>query len=383
MAAINVGQTITTQRYANADNTSLSYHVNAYLFYVDVTLNSQNTTDATSNITITHRMKCVKSYYSQYRGLYGTIGIGDEVKATKYLPTTASQQTYTLGNWTGNVAHDANGELQLVIKGIWHGYDNNNNYGPVSNTLLNTVELPTILRTSKIAVTPATLRYGNATINVTRYVTSYTTTIKYKVNGTTYTLATKSTATTFYLAYTTIKNLIGSFTSAIVEITAETYNGNTLVGTDSKSIIVQTGKMPASLYDDKQGNVGIWFGEEAKGPGARFKMPAYFDDAVYGIPIPDPPTFTQAWAGKCVNSGSTITCNVPANSMGVLLRWYVGGYYSTLFIPRNMLTTSYTKYIVSDESYYAGGEVRLSETTFSYRHTAQSNTNCYLDRVFC
>ena len=276
MAEIIVGQTITTQQYANADNTSLSYYLNAYLFYVDVTLISQDIVNALSKVRIKHRMKCVRSYYSKYNSLHSDISIGDEVKNTKYLPTTAKGQTYDLAEWTGDVPHDSQGNLSIVVKGIWHGYDNNNNYGPVSNTLLNEIQFPQILRASTINVSPTFLTSGNATIMVTKHDPAYTTTLKYRVNNVDYVIATKSSNTTFYLAYNTIKNIIGSYTSAVVKITAITYSGNTILGEDSKEIIIQTGSIPLSLYDDMQGNTGVTFGEEATGAGFNVKMNARF-----------------------------------------------------------------------------------------------------------
>lgn len=276
MAEIIVGQTITTQQYANADNTSLSYYLNAYLFYVDVTLISQDIVKALSKVRIKHRMKCVRSYYSKYNSLHSDISIGDEVKNTKYLPTTAKGQTYDLAEWTGDVPHDSQGNLSIVVKGIWHGYDNNNNYGPVSNTLLNEIQFPQILRASTINVSPTFLTSGNATIMVTKHDPAYTTTLKYRVNNVDYVIATKSSNTTFYLAYNTIKNIIGSYTSAVVKITAITYSGNTILGEDSKEIIIQTGSIPLSLYDDMQGNTGVTFGEEATGAGFNVKMNARF-----------------------------------------------------------------------------------------------------------
>lgn len=381
MAEIIVGQTITTQQYANADNTSLSYYLNAYLFYVDVTLISQDIVNALSKVRIKHRMKCVRSYYSKYNSLHSDISIGDEVKNTKYLPTAAKGQTYDLAEWTGDVPHDSQGNLSIVVKGIWHGYDNNNNYGPVSNTLLNEIQFPQILRASTINVSPTFLTSGNATIMVTKHDPAYTTTLKYRVNNVDYVIATKSSNTTFYLAYNTIKNIIGSYTSAVVKITAITYSGNTILGEDSKEIIIQTGSIPLSLYDDMQGNTGVTFGEEATGAGARFKMPAYFDDEVYGIPIPDPPSFTAAWSGVC-KFGSTITCTIPNTAQMIICRWLVNTYHSTLAIPVALLNSTMTRYIVSDDSYFAGGELKLVDTTLTYKGTAYTNSNCYLKDIY-
>ncbi|MGI6607506.1 MAG: tail fiber domain-containing protein [Erysipelotrichaceae bacterium] len=280
MAEIIVGQTITTQQYANADTTPQIS--NAYLFYVDVKLNSQDIVNNKSNITITHRMKAIRANYSNYSQTYSTVQIGSDVKATKYQSNASKNVTYTLASWTGDVEHNENGELSLTVNGVWHGYDDGNSYSAVSNTLSSLIEMPAILRISKLSVEPATLTGGNATISITKYIADYTTTVKYKVDSIEYILAEKSSGTTFYLAYDTIKNLIGAFTTAVVEITAVTFNGNNPVGSETKSIIVQTGRMPISLYDDRQGNVGVTFGEEATEPDVHFKLLTYFyENAVF------------------------------------------------------------------------------------------------------
>lgn len=93
-------------------------------------------------------------------------------------------------------------------------------------------------------------------------------------------------------------------------------------------------------------------------------------------------TWVQAWSGKCVGTNATITATIPTTAKAVVLRWYLNSYYSTLYLPKTMLNGTATKYIVSDESYYAGGTVKISGTTLTYVHTGQSNTSCYLDKVY-
>lgn len=370
MALIQVGQTITTQQYANADNTGLSYYQNAYLFYVDVILNSQDSVSAKSNITIRHRMKCVRAYYSNYPSVYSEIAIGSTVKDTVYIPNTNYGQVYTLAEWTGDVAHDSSGELSLAINGIWHGYDDNQSYSAVSNTLANQVEFPPIYRISKIAVTPSTLTSGNATINVTKYVPAYTTTIKYKVEGTEYTLAEKSAATTFYLAYTTLKNLIGSFTSAVVEITAITYSGNTAMGSDSKSIIVQTGKMPISLYDDRQGNVGVTLGEQAAGAGFNVKgMNSAFHERVlfhHFAYIYNRLIMSNARSIVCVDSDANWINVLQMSAANILMLGY-----GTMDFDYD--TTVYGKNVNLQNKY--GGRVTLEDGNSSYAGYLNANNN--------
>jgi len=284
MAEITIGQTITTQQYADTVDKSLPYSHNAFLFYVDVTLISQDEVNATSRITIRHRLKCIRSYWSNYSNIYGEIAIGTDVKDTKHLATTELGKTYTLGTWTGDVAHDEDGELTITVNGNWYGDYGSSRYSPENNVLTNIIDFPAIQRVSKLSVTPATLTSGNLSISITKYVSTYTTTVKYKVEGTEYTLATKSAATSFSLSFNALKALIGSFTSSVVEITAITYDNDYEIGSDRKSIIVQTGKIPLSLYDNRQGSVGVTFGEEATGKDIHFKLPVHFYNEVYGLP---------------------------------------------------------------------------------------------------
>lgn len=147
-----------------------------------------------------------------------------------------------------------------------------------------TIVLPTIQRTSQVSVNPKVLSSGNANISVTKYVSTYTTTIKYTVRGTEYTLATKSSATSFSLSYTTLKNIIGGYTTAEVLVKAITFNGDVELGTSTASFFIQTGKVPMTLYDDMLGNVGATFGEKATGKDVHFKLPVHFYNEVYGLP---------------------------------------------------------------------------------------------------
>lgn len=147
-----------------------------------------------------------------------------------------------------------------------------------------TIVLPTIQRTTQVSVSPKVLSSGNANISVTKYVDTYTTTIKYTVRGTEYILATKSSATSFTLSYAALKNIIGGYTTAEVLVKAITYNGDVELGTSTASFFIQTGKVPMTLYDDMLGNVGATFGEKATGKDVHFKLPVHFYNEVYGLP---------------------------------------------------------------------------------------------------
>ena len=92
-------------------------------------------------------------------------------------------------------------------------------------------------------------------------------------------------------------------------------------------------------------------------------------------------TWVQTWSGKC-NMNSSITCTIPTTAKAIIMRWYLNGYYSTIYLPRTMITTTATKYIVSDDTEYGGGQISISGTTLTYKGTGQNNNYCYLDKVY-
>lgn len=142
-----------------------------------------------------------------------------------------------------------------------------------------TITLTPINRINQMSVTPATLTNQDATITITKYVSSYTTTIEYTIAGGTYTLADKASGTSFTLAYDDLKALIGVFTSDDIYIKATTYDGANAIGYVDTTITIQTGQIAFSLYDDREGNVGATFGEEATSEGLNVFLNAVFGKA--------------------------------------------------------------------------------------------------------
>lgn len=146
-----------------------------------------------------------------------------------------------------------------------------------------TITLTPINRINQMSVTPTTLTNQDATITITKYVSSYTTTIEYTIAGGTYTLADKASGTSFVLAYDDLKALIGVFTSDDIYIKATTYDGANAIGYVDTTITIQTGQIAFSLYDDREGNVGATFGEEATEDGVNVYLDVKFGKAVRRI----------------------------------------------------------------------------------------------------
>ncbi len=90
------------------------------------------------------------------------------------------------------------------------------------------------------------------------------------------------------------------------------------------------------------------------------------------------PGWTKTWSGQCYGTNATISCTIPATAKTVCMFWKLNNYWSCLTMPRG----STGKMIVSDETYYAGGNITYSGTKMTYTHTGQSSNACYLGEVW-
>lgn len=155
-----------------------------------------------------------------------------------------SRGWYKLGGKSITVAHNNMGNGSVVLSADWHsGFTSS--YTPSSLTVSGTVNLPDIPRASSVSASGLVL--GSAgTLKVTRAVSTFTHTIKLKCGSATQvTVATKSSATS--ISYTPPLDWAAQNTSGTsVNITAEitTYNGNTVVGTNTTTL---TAAIPASV----------------------------------------------------------------------------------------------------------------------------------------
>lgn len=155
-----------------------------------------------------------------------------------------SKGWYKLGSKSITVAHNNMGKGSVALFADWHsGFTSS--YTPSSLTVSGTVNLPDIPRASSVSASGLVL--GSAgTLRVTRAVSTFTHTIKLKCGSATQvTVATKSSATS--ISYTPPLDWAAQNTSGTsVNITAEitTYNGNTVVGTNTTTL---TAAIPASV----------------------------------------------------------------------------------------------------------------------------------------
>ena len=203
--------------------------------YLEYTLNSQSIANDTSNITLHLYGQAINSNVGAYNFNNQSIANIKINGATKVSSNTLNmdfrnKKKVDMLNWTGNVAHNADGTLTITISGY---FDTN---GPSSVTTASVSykwTLPTIPRTS--SVTCADGNIGSATtININRASSSFTHTLSYSFQGLTGTIVTKTTSTSIgWTIPTTFFSKIPNSMSGQGTITCQTYSGDTLVGTST------------------------------------------------------------------------------------------------------------------------------------------------------
>lgn len=105
--------------YGSCTGTSAS----KYNVWLKVTQNSQNVTDNTSNVTVSLYLKRNDGYASSAYNLTESsnsakLVVGGSTKVSKNLTIdTRNNITVTLASWTGNVSHNADGALSLLVNG--------------------------------------------------------------------------------------------------------------------------------------------------------------------------------------------------------------------------------------------------------------------------
>ena len=280
MATVLYNQT----NISGAYNRSNVWVANAYRFRVEVLLNSQDLINNKSNVTVNFYIQGLNNF--RYEGFSNTTAILQKTASDADYVTVASGTynsmarsgvEYLMLSYTGDIIHATDGTMSVNYECTYSGSSGTNFRPRPQDMLTGTLSLPTILRESTIAVTPSLLQQGGTMdIAITRYVNSYTMTVTYEVNGNTVTLGTKSSTLSYSVPYSTIAGYLGTYTSGSVVVTCTTYSGNTVIGTVTQTIMVQTGVVPMSLYDDMQGSVGATLGQEAQGSGFNCYLDAQF-----------------------------------------------------------------------------------------------------------
>lgn len=207
---------------------------------IDITQNSQNIANNTSNVTVKVNAKWTGGSYNLLEKS-GSCTI-DGTKYTFTSPfntgrtTSGSCNLYTK---TLNITHNSDGTKSLSVSASYTS-------GVSSGTVAASAKkaLTTIPRKSTLSVANGTLGKSQ-TLTVTRQSTSFTHTITYKSDQASGTICTKSSSTSIsWTPPLSIASMNLAGTSVYISFTVTTYNGNSSIGSNFYSAKYE---IPASV----------------------------------------------------------------------------------------------------------------------------------------
>ena len=198
-------------------------------YYLEATVNSQNVTNNTSNITLHHYAQSTNSIVGAYTGSatsklsYNNNYVIDRTQTMDFR----NKKLVDMGSWTGDVEHNSDGTLTLSLHAE---FDTNGPSSVTGGSVNATWTLPTIARKSNVSATNAEIG-GTSVITINKQSSSFTHTLTYQFGSLSGTIATKTSAssvnftvpTSFYAQIPNSKN--GTCT-----ISCTTFSGDTNVG---------------------------------------------------------------------------------------------------------------------------------------------------------
>lgn len=205
---------------------------------------TQNVNANQSTITATAYVRCNNSNYSTSTNWTSIIN-GSTVKTFSYH-IQASAGWVNFGSKTWTVNHNADGTCTTSISGSFSG-TYNGNYVLRSGSVSGNITLNTIPRSSSFTLNRSSATIGSdaITVNINRASSSFTHTVIYSFGSIAADQATKTNATSVtFTPYLADCSQIPNSTSGTATIVVDTYNGNTKVGSSSKTITLN---VPSSV----------------------------------------------------------------------------------------------------------------------------------------
>ena len=175
----------------------------------------------------------------QNSGLDSTFSVGGTagtaVKDGSYDFTSASKIN-ALGSFSGDIKHNSDGTKTVTFSGSFTTESDYIAGGSISKS----VTLKTIARASVPTVSTLSPNMGSSfTIYTNRKSTSFTHTITYSFAGKTGTVASDVAASCTWTPPYSLAKQIPTKTSEACVLTCKTYNGSTLIGTETKDITLK------------------------------------------------------------------------------------------------------------------------------------------------
>jgi hypothetical protein len=216
-------------RYSSAMNTN-----NQYIKYrVKLTLNSQNVTNNTSNVTVEIQVWRTNTGYTTYG--HGTCYV--TIDGTQYTSSITNDHKFTYNSYTVvfsrtlNITHNTDGTKTLNIS----AYISHSRFSSSSQSY--STSLDTIPRVSSVSASSGSVNFGKSvTINISRHSSSFTHRLRYSVAGQSGTIATGVGTSYSWSVPTSLINGISNNDRATCTIYCDTYSGSTNIGTKSTTV---------------------------------------------------------------------------------------------------------------------------------------------------
>ena len=211
-----------------------TFHNGGYAVRVVYSVNSQDTANNSSNVTVEAHLVSLKSSYNINASAtkYGSLVINGTTYNFSFNATIKGLQDKKLYTTTVTIPHNSDGTKSFSIScslGIEVTLSGTK-YNTVSTS--GTVNLPTIPRTTPVS-TSGTAKFGaTITITHTRPSTAFTITLRYTCGSASGTIITKqATNSTSWTVPKDLQSQIPKSTSIPITIYCDTYSGDTLIGT--------------------------------------------------------------------------------------------------------------------------------------------------------
>ena len=210
---------------------------NQYIkYWFDVTTNSQNVSNNTSNVTVKVKIIRTNTGYTTYgTGTVKTTINGKSFSASITPNDKITSTERTLCSYTLDIGHNSDGTKTLNMSAsISHQQFSSSGTGSYS------LALKAIPRTSNFSLSANSVNAGsNVTVKISSHHGSFRHKIYFKIGGATYnTVSDRPGGDTSYNIPSNVMDKITDSTSGTGTIYVETYNGSTKLGTTSKNITV-------------------------------------------------------------------------------------------------------------------------------------------------
>ena len=212
-----------------------------YTLKLTVNEDSYSVNDNTSTISYSLVLYSTTKRYSDYTTAYSVTIDGEKVVDVSNKKTSlyATNSSFTVASGTKTVTHNADGTKSFSVA---FGFSTaNDSYAPGSLSGSGTVTLTAIPRKSRLSGDRYLTIGKSTTFKIQRYSNSFTHTLTYVPNGNSeITIATGIKADSFsWTVSKDIYNLIPNARKILGVIYLNTYNGSTLIGTDSIIVTFQ------------------------------------------------------------------------------------------------------------------------------------------------